>query len=302
MNFFRRFYPFLVFAILTWLATSAGLPTSAQAGPDEEAFLAETVGQLLNEKWDSVFYEFSDLALKKYCPAQYEQIQDTLVQIYQENRRITLADLRSDREALLEGILGQCDQAHFVLGLEYQFNTYIALITGDLIERIEGLVFNSDLDLSLDSKKEMVERVVDAAMLHDYHPRKVLEALTRGDLELGEFRSDYLAHLPGTKVIGAGVSTSIGSLESQIVGPTSLTETDSAPVAEAKKPHKKGHCQVCRKKLGLMPFLCRCEGEFCATHRLPEEHSCSFDHHAAGKALLSKSLPAVSGDKLPDKI
>ncbi len=301
MNFFRRFYPFLVFAILTWLATSASLPTSAQAGPDEEALLTETVTQL-NEKWESVFYEFSDLALKKYCPVQYDQIQDTLVQIYQDNRRISLADLRSDREVLLEGILSQCDQAQFVLSLEYQFNTYIALMTADLIGRIEGLVLNPDLELSLDSKREMVERVVNVALVHEYHPRKLLEELTFVDLELGEFRSDYLAKLPGTKVIGAELTPSAVLQESQIVGSTSLTETGSAPVAEAKKPHKKGHCQVCRKKLGLMPFLCRCEGEFCATHRLPEEHSCSFDQQAAGKALLAKSLPVVSGDRLPDKI
>jgi len=31
---------------------------------------------------------------------------------------------------------------------------------------------------------------------------------------------------------------------------------------------------LCRKKVGLLGFACRCGGVFCATHRLYEDHAC----------------------------
>lgn len=33
-------------------------------------------------------------------------------------------------------------------------------------------------------------------------------------------------------------------------------------------------CYVCNKKVGILGFSCQCEKMFCASHRLPESHSC----------------------------
>lgn len=33
-------------------------------------------------------------------------------------------------------------------------------------------------------------------------------------------------------------------------------------------------CYVCKKKVGILGFACQCEKTFCASHRLPEDHSC----------------------------
>ncbi len=266
---------FLVFSFMLTLTLFSPL---AQAGPEEDALLGRVTHEL-NERWEEVFYEFSDLALKKYCPTQYDQIQDTLLQIHQQNRRLSLSDLRSDRDLLLGGSLHRCADAQVVLDLEYAFNEYMALMTADVVGRMEKVLTNSALDLSFDYRQDLVGRLVSASLEQDYQAAKILTVLTATSKGESEIRMDYLAALPGTKVIdrpGAG--------------------------EEIAQPAKKNRCGVCQKKLGLLPFACRCEGEFCSSHRLPEEHACTFDYHAAGKAQLSKSLPVVSGDKLPEKI
>ena len=57
-------------------------------------------------------------------------------------------------------------------------------------------------------------------------------------------------------------------------------------------------CNCCRKKLTLTATSCRCGFKFCDTHRLPEEHACTYDFNATGKAALSTMLVAVVGNKL----
>lgn len=54
-------------------------------------------------------------------------------------------------------------------------------------------------------------------------------------------------------------------------------------------------CEVCNKKLGLIPFTCKCEHVFCAAHRLPFDHACPVP---ATKDALAKSLPKVSAAKV----
>lgn len=59
-------------------------------------------------------------------------------------------------------------------------------------------------------------------------------------------------------------------------------------------------CSVdgCTKKLGLIPFKCRCTQEFCTKHRMPEEHKCSFDYKSTGKEALKKANQQVTYDKV----
>jgi len=54
----------------------------------------------------------------------------------------------------------------------------------------------------------------------------------------------------------------------------------------------------CTKKLGLIPFKCRCTHEFCTKHRMPEEHKCTFDYKTAGQEALKKANQLVAHDKI----
>jgi len=70
-------------------------------------------------------------------------------------------------------------------------------------------------------------------------------------------------------------------------------QTSSAP----KKP-KKAKCGVCKKKLGLTGFECRCGKLFCATHRYSDKHDCGFDYEKLGKDELRKANPVVENSKI----
>ena len=41
---------------------------------------------------------------------------------------------------------------------------------------------------------------------------------------------------------------------------------------------KKNRCGVCKKKVGLTGFTCRCGGLFCSIHRYSDKHECKFDY------------------------
>ncbi|KAK8710606.1 hypothetical protein V6N13_145920 [Hibiscus sabdariffa] len=57
-------------------------------------------------------------------------------------------------------------------------------------------------------------------------------------------------------------------------------------------------CFICRKKVGLTAFKCRCESTFCGEHRYPEKHECSFDFKGAGRDAIAKANPVVKADKV----
>ena len=66
------------------------------------------------------------------------------------------------------------------------------------------------------------------------------------------------------------------------------------------KKHKTTRCAICQKKVGILTITCECSDilKFCAEHRLPENHLCTFDHKNKGKNLLESKLVKVAGEKL----
>ena len=56
----------------------------------------------------------------------------------------------------------------------------------------------------------------------------------------------------------------------------------------------------CKKKLGLMPFTCRCKKDFCPAHRTAEAHSCTFNYKEDNKNQLLKymSSPVIAAKVL----
>jgi predicted nucleic acid binding AN1-type Zn finger protein len=59
-------------------------------------------------------------------------------------------------------------------------------------------------------------------------------------------------------------------------------------------------CASCLKKV-LIPFTCRCQQTFCATHRHAELHKCSYDYAFEQRVRLISTNPVVTAPKL-DKI
>jgi hypothetical protein len=59
-------------------------------------------------------------------------------------------------------------------------------------------------------------------------------------------------------------------------------------------------CQVCRKKVGLTGFKCRCSpcAVFCGQHRYAEEHNCAFDYKGMQREKLAAANPVVQASKI----
>lgn len=67
---------------------------------------------------------------------------------------------------------------------------------------------------------------------------------------------------------------------------------------EVEAEAKPNRCIICRKKVGLMGFKCRCGTLFCGTHRYPEVHVCIFDFKSIGREVIAKENPLVKAEKL----
>ena len=61
---------------------------------------------------------------------------------------------------------------------------------------------------------------------------------------------------------------------------------------------KKNRCLVCKKKIGLTGFTCRCGGLFCGIHRYTDKHECKFDYKALGTQEIKDANPVVMADKI----
>ena len=65
-----------------------------------------------------------------------------------------------------------------------------------------------------------------------------------------------------------------------------------------KKKSKKKRCSNCNKKLGLLPFNCKCGNLFCSTCRHPESHACTYDFIAHAKEQILKQNPVIKFNKI----
>jgi hypothetical protein len=81
--------------------------------------------------------------------------------------------------------------------------------------------------------------------------------------------------------------------------PAAAVDTSAHP---AKQPAAANRCAMCRKKVGLLGFRCRCEGTFCSVHRYSDKHSCGFDYKTTGQEQIAMHNPVVVADKIATRI
>ena len=80
---------------------------------------------------------------------------------------------------------------------------------------------------------------------------------------------------------------------------TGLNSADNKTnVQETQKKNLK-YCHVCNKRLKIMTtYDCRCGYLFCATHRTPEYHNCTFDYVEHGNNKISTCLKKIDNEKI----
>ena len=61
-------------------------------------------------------------------------------------------------------------------------------------------------------------------------------------------------------------------------------------------------CTICNKKVGLVPFVCKCSKDFCSLHRAPEDHKCTYNFKQEYTEVLNKTVKSCVSDKQYNKI
>lgn len=71
--------------------------------------------------------------------------------------------------------------------------------------------------------------------------------------------------------------------------------------SKTNKPKKK-KCVICKKKVGLLGYECKCGNIYCSLHRMPEDHQCKIDYKTEGKDKLRVNNPLIINDKINNRI
>ncbi|KAG9352273.1 hypothetical protein JZ751_020686 [Albula glossodonta] len=99
--------------------------------------------------------------------------------------------------------------------------------------------------------------------------------------------------LKGDKV---GLKTE--ELEAAVLENSNQASAEGQDQSPEKPKPKKNRCFMCRKKVGLTGFDCRCGNVFCGIHRYSDIHSCTFDYKADAAEKIRKENPVVVGEKI----
>ncbi|PAA93669.1 hypothetical protein BOX15_Mlig032929g1 [Macrostomum lignano] len=99
--------------------------------------------------------------------------------------------------------------------------------------------------------------------------------------------------LKSTASVAAAKSAEVASVDSS---------AGSSSGSSAQSNNKKSNrCGMCKKKVGLTGFACRCGGLFCSMHRYSDKHECPFDYQSHGQEEICKANPQVVSTKI-DKL
>jgi hypothetical protein len=66
---------------------------------------------------------------------------------------------------------------------------------------------------------------------------------------------------------------------------------------EKTKKSKSERCKLCKKKLKMMSFTCKCGLNFCVAHQNPHSHNCSYDYKSEKCKIIKDNNPKL-GSKL----
>ncbi|VDO01433.1 unnamed protein product [Rodentolepis nana] len=71
------------------------------------------------------------------------------------------------------------------------------------------------------------------------------------------------------------------------------TESEKSTQSEPTRNRAINRCSLCKRRVGLTGFHCRCEGLFCSLHRYADQHDCSFDYRKQGQDQIARENPEL---------
>lgn len=146
------------------------------------------------------------------------------------------------------------------------------------------------------------------------HERRMTQQRTQtsssSQTSTGPSRLRTSASAPTTQRLASEDIATVATMGRQIdmhVGATPLSDLTatssplpscSASASPSTKTPKRNRCFVCRKKVGLTGFDCRCGGQFCSLHRYADTHQCTYDYKTTGREELERKHPKVVAAKI----
>ncbi|KAL9245691.1 hypothetical protein vseg_019314 [Gypsophila vaccaria] len=113
---------------------------------------------------------------------------------------------------------------------------------------------------------------------------------------------DYLKTQSNELIISGQISSSspcnkLGDkFEKQKVEEQSVEVGDSS--TKSTETRTANRCSLCKKRVGLTGFKCRCEQTFCSVHRYSDKHNCAFDYKGSAQDAIARANPVVKAEKV----
>lgn len=64
----------------------------------------------------------------------------------------------------------------------------------------------------------------------------------------------------------------------------------------------KSSCPVCGKRTNNLGIVCKCGNKYCMTHRMPEDHKCTYDHKSDLQSKLLLRLTTSNAPKIIESL
>ncbi|XP_055009788.1 AN1-type zinc finger protein 5-like isoform X2 [Boleophthalmus pectinirostris] len=144
------------------------------------------------------------------------------------------------------------------------------------MQRLEETL-NSAAAAAVAAAEEAAESAAKANLFSVSEPSAVTQQMTEMSLQCEEPSAADVLLCPG-----------------EIPLPQAVLEDPTAPPSKPKK----NRCFMCRKKLGLTGFDCRCGQQFCGLHRYSDKHHCPYDYRTEAAEKIRKENPVVVADKI----
>ncbi|VDN05496.1 unnamed protein product [Thelazia callipaeda] len=99
----------------------------------------------------------------------------------------------------------------------------------------------------------------------------------------------------------SGTSSGALSASSSVASLDATTGTEAGTLSNEGQqpiPKKANRCNVCKKRVGLTGFVCRCGGLYCGEHRYDTAHGCSFDYKTMEREEIRKNNPVIVSEKI----
>jgi hypothetical protein len=103
----------------------------------------------------------------------------------------------------------------------------------------------------------------------------------------------------GAEQSSSAATVAASAIISDVVSQSStLGPAIAQPSEPEKTPKAKNRCDMCKKKVGLTGFDCRCGGLYCSVHRYSDKHDCSYNYREQGAAEIRRNNPQIMGQKI----